>query len=147
MSRNSESEQQRLAVNENPTRSENQRGGGGREEAIRRANPPVIDWKTAMENVADDKELFEAVKESALEEIPRLYPSLVSAIDSGQQLDAQRLAHTIKGAARVIAATKTMLVSERIEHASAKGDLDGAKESLDELNQVIQELIETLNEV
>ncbi len=146
MSRNSESEQQRRAVNESPSLADDQRGNGGEQEAAQGDNPPIIDWKIAMENVAGDKELFEAVKESALEEIPRLYPSLVSALDSGQQVDAQRLAHTIKGAARVIAATKTMLVSERIEHASAKGDLDNAKNSLEELNQVIQELIETLNE-
>jgi HPt (histidine-containing phosphotransfer) domain-containing protein len=146
MSRNSESEQQRLAVNENSTLSDDQRGGGGERSAAQGGNPPIIDLKIAMENVAGDEELFEAVKDSALEEIPRLYFSLVSAIDSGQQADAQRHAHTIKGAARVIAATKTMLVSERIEHASAKGELDRARDSLEELKQVINELVETLSE-
>ena len=146
MSRNSESDQQRIAVNENATRSDNPRGVGAEQEAAQASSPPVIDWTTAMENVAGDKELFDAVKESALEEIPHLYPSLVSAIDSGKQVDAQRFAHTIKGAARVIAATKTMIAAERIELASAKGELDRAKESLEELNQVIQELIKTLSE-
>jgi CheY-like chemotaxis protein len=107
---------------------------------------PVIDWKMAMSNVADDKELFLAVKDSALEEIPGLLPDLTAAIDAGNQLDAQRLAHTIKGAARVIAATKTMLVAERIEHAANKGHLDQAKDSMDELRQVIDELVEVLNQ-
>ena len=146
MSRNSKSEQERLSVDENSAHTGHQRGDGGEQPEVAGGGPPVIDWEAAMEHVGDDKELFEAVKESALEEIPRLYSSLLSAIDSGQQVDAQRLAHTIKGAARVIAATKTMLVSERIEQASAKGDLDIARDSLEELNQVIEELVRTLSE-
>lgn len=111
----------------------------------KQSDEQVIDWETAMANVADDKELFIAVKDSALDEIPGLYPKLVAAIDAGQQADAHRLAHTIKGAARVIAANKTMKVAERIEHAAAAGDLAAAKNSLDELHCVIEELVATLN--
>ena len=107
---------------------------------------PIIDWQTAMANVADDKELFHAVKDSALEEIPGLLPRLVAALDQGKQEEAHRLAHTIKGASRVIAATKTMLVAERIERAAAAGDLQSAKGSIDELRTVIEELVATLNQ-
>ncbi len=105
----------------------------------------VIDWEAAMANVADDRELFVAVKDSALEEIPALLPKLVDVIETGDAAEAQRLAHTIKGAARVIAANKTMVVSERIEHAARRGDLDEARGSLQELREVIEELVETLN--
>ena len=107
---------------------------------------PIIDWQTAMANVAHDKELFHAVKESALEEIPGLLPRLVAALDNGERADAQRYAHTIKGAARVIAANKTMFVAERIEQAVADGDLATAKGSMDELRTVIEELVEALNQ-
>ena len=105
----------------------------------------TLDQKT-LRWVAEDKELFLAVKESALEEIPGLYPSLVASIDAGKQTDAQRYAHTIKGAARVIAATKTMNVAERIELDCAAGKLDAARASLEELKRVIQELVTTLNQ-
>jgi two-component system sensor histidine kinase/response regulator len=106
---------------------------------------PVIDWKLALENVANDKDLFSAVRDSALEEIPGLMPTLSGAIDQGSAGEAQRLAHTIKGAARVIAAAKTMEVAERIEFAARDGDLESARGTLGELSEVIEELIETLN--
>lgn len=106
---------------------------------------PVIDWATAMANVAQDKELFLAVKTSAMEEIPGLFPALVKAIEGGKPVEARRLAHTIKGAARVIAATKTMCVATRVEDAAAEGKLEQAKGELDELRQVIDELVATLS--
>ncbi|MGI9472893.1 MAG: response regulator [Rubripirellula sp.] len=107
--------------------------------------PAIIDWQTAMTNVADDKQLFNAVKDSALDEIPSLIPSLVRALEEGKQNDAQRFAHTIKGAARVIAANKTMLIAERAEHASRDGNLEAAMETIEPLRAAVKELIETLN--
>jgi HPt (histidine-containing phosphotransfer) domain-containing protein len=107
---------------------------------------PVIDWKAAMANVADDKELFNAVKESALDEIPGLMPRLSQAIDAGNKAEAQRLAHTIKGAARVIAASRTMAVAEKIEMAAGREEFDLARNTMPELRDVIAELIETLNQ-
>lgn len=107
---------------------------------------PVIDWKTAMANVADDKELFNAVKVSALDEIPGLMPRLSQAIDAGNKPEAQRLAHTIKGAARVIAASRTMAVAEKIEMAAGREEFDIARDTMPELRDVIAELIETLNQ-
>jgi signal transduction histidine kinase/DNA-binding response OmpR family regulator/HPt (histidine-containing phosphotransfer) domain-containing protein len=106
---------------------------------------PVIDWKEAMANVADDKDLFIAVKDSAMEEIPGLVPKLIEAIDQGNAPESQRFAHTIKGAARVIAATKTMSVALQIEQAARRGDLDAARDSLGDLQAAIDELVETLN--
>jgi HPt (histidine-containing phosphotransfer) domain-containing protein len=107
---------------------------------------PVIDWQTAMANVADDKELFNAVKESALDEIPGLMPPLMAAINANDQIESQRLAHTIKGAARVIAASRTMAVAEKIEAAAARQEFDLARDTMPELGDVIAELIETLNQ-
>jgi CheY-like chemotaxis protein len=120
-------------------------GAAGNGKAEAEAEVPVIDWKLALANVANDKELFIAVKDSAMDEIPGLMPELSSAIDQGAAAEAQRLAHTIKGAARVIAASRTMAVAERIEYAARQGDLGAARDSMGELAKVIDELIETLN--
>lgn len=106
---------------------------------------PVIDWTTAMANVGDDKELFNAVKDSALDEIPGLMPKLLEAIDDGNPAEAQRLAHTIKGAARVIAASRTMAVAEKIESAAGQQEFDIARDTIPELHDVVAELIATLN--
>ena len=130
-------------VNDNANRDSDPPGNNGQSSA---EDCPIIDWPAAMANVADDKDLFNAVKESALDEIPALLPSLRTSIDEGKEEESQRLAHTIKGAARVIAAAKTMAVAERIEKAAERGDLETARGTLDELHRVIDELIETLNQ-
>ena len=109
-------------------------------------NEPVIDYDTALENAAGDREIFLAVCESALQEIPSLYPGLIKAIDQGQLQEAQRLAHTIKGAARVIAAVKTMKIAEKIESDMGKQDAQSARSSLSDLADAIDELKQELND-
>ncbi len=118
--------------------------GGSSAQSADVASLPVIEWEEALANAADDRDLFAAVRDSALEEIPSLMPKLSAAIDEKDAATSQRLAHTIKGAARVIAAVKTMTVAERVEHAAKREDLDAAKQSMPELQVVIDELIETL---
>ncbi|MEM8671579.1 MAG: response regulator [Planctomycetota bacterium] len=105
---------------------------------------PVFLRDQAMLNVAGDEELFVAVRDSALDEIPGLMTPLQVAIKQGQAVESQRLAHTIKGAARVIAATKTMNVAAKIEHAARAGDLKAASTGMEPLRIVVDELIEEL---
>lgn len=107
---------------------------------------PVIDYEQALENAAGDREIFDAVCESAMQEIPVLFPDLVRAVEKGEMSSGQHLAHTIKGAARVIAAVKTMTLSERIEFAMAESDLGKAQETIPALSSAIDELKAELNE-
>ena len=109
-------------------------------------NEPVIEYDTALENAAGDREIFLAVCESALQEIPSLYPGLIKAIDQGQLQEAQRLAHTIKGAARVIAAVKTMKIAEKIESDMGKQDAQSARATLSDLADAIDELKQQLSD-
>lgn len=111
------------------------------------ANPDdvVIDLPAALENVSGDEDLLRAVQQSAIEEIPALMPQLRQAIDRGDAVESQRLAHTIKGAARVIAAVRTMRVAERMEHAARDGDLVIAASGLAPLKEVADELIAELS--
>lgn len=107
---------------------------------------PVIDYEQALENAAGEREIFDAVCESAIQEIPALYYDLVRAVEKAEMPVGQRLAHTIKGAARVIAAIKTMTLSERIELAMAESDLGKAQETIPALCSAIDELKSELNE-
>ncbi len=109
-------------------------------------NEPVIDYDTALENAGGDREIFVAVCASALQEVPRLSPGLIKAIDQGQLQEAQRLAHTIKGAARVIAGVKTMKIAEKIESDMGKQDAQSARSSLSDLADAINELKQELND-
>ena len=105
---------------------------------------PVIDWSQAMGNVADDPALFEAVKLSALDEIPMLLILLTESLEAGQQEEAERHAHTLKGTARVIAASRTVILIEEFERATQVGDAPAAKLSLVQLCAAVGELVETL---
>lgn len=100
----------------------------------------VIDYDQALENAAGDKGIFEAVCASAILEIPSLYPNLVKSIQKGETQEAQRLAHTIKGAARVIAAVKTKSLAEAVEAAIANGEIKTAETLLVPLLNAIEEL-------
>ena len=107
---------------------------------------PVVDWPAALANAAGDKELFKAVRDAALQEIPSLMPQLQVAIDSSDAKTAMRLAHTIKGAARVVAGARAMTVSEIVEQAAAKEDLPLAAETMPQLRAVVDDLIAALKD-
>ena len=107
---------------------------------------PVVDWDEALENSAGDRSLFDAVRDAAVQEIPALVPQLQASIDEGDAKTATRLAHTIKGAARVVAGVRTMSVAESIEQAAANNDLTFAEESMTSLRKVADELIATLRD-
>jgi len=105
---------------------------------------PVIDWTQAFSNVADDLALFEVVKLSALNEIPTLLRQLTDSHDNGLQVEAEWHAHTLKGAARVIAASRTVNLVERLEQATRDGDVSAAQMLLAKLCAAVEELVETL---
>lgn len=104
----------------------------------------IVDWPEAYANVSDDPELFEVVKSSALEEIPLLLEKLSEAMQVGSKVEVERHAHTLKGAARVIAATRTIEVVEKVEQAAQKGGLAIARVALLELCTAVSELVAVL---
>ena len=101
----------------------------------------VVDWDAAYANSADDADLFEVVKASALEELPLLLEKLSEALQVGSKVDVERHAHTLKGVARVVAAVKTTEVVEKLEEASRHGDLALARVALVDLCGTVDELV------
>lgn len=101
----------------------------------------VVDWPAAYANSADDAELFEVVKNSALEELPLLLEKLSEALQVGSKVDVERHAHTLKGVARVVAAVKTTQVVEKLEEAARRGDLALARVALVDLCGTVDELV------
>ena len=104
----------------------------------------IVDWPEAYANVADDPELFEVVKSSALEEIPLLLEKVSEAMRVGSKVEVERYAHTLKGAARVVAATRTIELVEKVEKAARKGGLGLARVALGELSTAVSELVAVL---
>lgn len=101
----------------------------------------VVDWDAAYENVADDADLFEVMKASALEELPLLLEKLSEAMQIGSKVDVKLHAHTLKGVARVVGAAKTIDVVETLEQAAQQGDLALARVVLVDLCAAVDEVV------
>ena len=101
---------------------------------------PIIDYRQGLENAVGDQAIFEAVCEAALQEIPSLCPLLEEALDNCESGTGERLAHTIKGAARAIAAERVMVIAEAIEKAIAGENLEDARRRYKLLTVAIEEL-------
>lgn len=108
--------------------------------------PAVVDWELGLRNLGGDVAFHRELLSSALQEINGLEPKLGSALQAEDQATAHRLAHTIKGAARAVAAVKTHQVAERVEMAAGRGDFEKAKQSIPELQQAIRELAAEITE-
>ena len=104
----------------------------------------VVDWDAAYANSAGEAELFEVVKNSALEELPVLLEKVRQAFQAGSKLDVERHAHTLKGVARVVAAVKTIDVVERFQAAIQGSQLPMGEVALGELSEAVTELVSVL---
>ena len=61
-------------------------------------------------------------------EINELQPRLKKSLAAKDREETHRLAHTIKGAARAVAATRTKDAAAAVEQAASRGDLKRAAE-------------------
>ena len=100
----------------------------------------IIDWDKGVKILGGDKDFHRELLDSALMEINSLKPKLVKALDAQDQETAQRLAHTIKGAARAVAAMRTTKAAARVERAAAEGNFEEANEGMPALQQAVSEL-------
>ncbi len=101
---------------------------------------PIINYLQGLENAVGDQAIFESVCEAALQEIPSLCPLLEEALENCESGTGERLAHTIKGAARAIAAERVMAIAEAIEKAMAGEDLEDARRRYKLLTPAIEDL-------
>ena len=104
----------------------------------------VVDWDAAYANSADDAELFEVVKDSALEELPLLLEKVSQALQAGSKVDVERHAHTLKGVARVVAAVRTTEAIENLRTAMQHRDVAVAEVALGDLSEAVNELVSVL---
>lgn len=99
---------------------------------------PVIDWQLGVSNLGGDADFHRKLLESAIVEVKELYPKLVAALESRVREESQRLAHTIKGAARAVSAVQTTEAAFEIEKAAGEGDFELAESRLPALADSIE---------
>lgn len=113
-------------------------GTGGRPASAGESGPEeTTAWnrERLQQHMAGDEDLIEAMVEAALTSIPPALHNLEEALSRADATDAQRQAHSIKGAAANLFAPALQTAAARMEQAAERGDVDAARTGLSELTR------------
>jgi PAS domain S-box-containing protein len=84
---------------------------------------PAFNREALMRRLMDDEDLANAVVSCFLDDVPRQIEKLKASIAAGDVAEAERLAHSIKGASANIAADAMCEAASEMEKAGRIGDL------------------------
>ena len=101
----------------------------------------AIDWEAVLDSVAGDAGILREVVEQATIEYPELVAQLDEAIRQADANTVQRVAHGLKGSARIFAATAVEQLSETIETMARDGSLEHVPSVVANLHAAVDQLI------
>ena len=106
--------------------------------------PPMIDWKTALEGVDNDRELFATVVQAFLESTPGRLIEMIEAIGAHQPTALQRTAHSFKGELLALAATRAAESALILEQSGQTNDWSKVPSTFDQFQEQLKQLREPL---
>ena len=106
----------------------------------------LIDWKSALEGVDDDRPLLAEVVQLFLSSVTTTLASLGEAIRARQPDVVQRLSHSLKGELLAIGAAPTAEFAWQLELCGKQHTLDEALPMLDQLQAHIESLCPSLTD-
>ena len=108
---------------------------------------PVFNYKEFMKRVMDDKELAKTVLDNFLEDIPNQIELLKENINKGDIKEAERIAHSIKGASANIGGEALREIAFRIEKLCKENKPEDAVSLLPSLETKFEELKSVIKEI
>jgi CheY-like chemotaxis protein len=117
---------------------------GRRAEASEAATPALFDRAAMLDRLLGDETLLGEVLEGFLGDIPRQIEALKACLTADNAPEAERLTHTIKGAAANVGAEQLRALAMNMEMVIKKEDLDGARAQLGELDRRFETLREEI---
>ncbi len=99
-----------------------------------------IEIKSAVTRFGGDKDFFREILGEFLENAPKQMEILAEGVHKGDAHMVEREAHSIKGAAKNVGATRIADLSFVLEQSGRKGDLAHAKDTLDKLKAELETL-------
>ena len=96
-------------------------GGGTETRATANASSPRLDWSSALEAVAGDRELLAKVIDGFLGQHPSLVAELRTALEAGDLPVVRRVAHTIAGSLRSFEGARVVALAEALEDRCREG--------------------------
>ncbi len=109
--------------------------------SAQQADDPVFDHLAALARVDGDESFLHELAELFLQEGPEQLASLATALAVEELAEVERLAHNLKGAACHFVASPTVGAAQRLETASARGDLVQARSAYRELTCELERLL------
>ena len=108
---------------------------------------PAWDMAAALARLEDDSQLVEELVHLFLEGCPMAMEEMRDALEAGDTVLLERLAHTMKGSSANIAATATSRAALALELEARGGDLRKARERVDILQAEIHRLLPELEAI
>ncbi len=109
-----------------------------------------LDWRSALETVAGDRELLTKVIEGFLGQHPSLIAELRTALEAGDLPVVRRVAHTIAGSLRSFEGARVVALAEALEDRCREGAAGAAASAWrglePELEAVVRELRRAVRE-
>ncbi|MDO8282237.1 MAG: response regulator [Thermodesulfovibrionia bacterium] len=99
-----------------------------------------VDIKSAMARFDDDKDFYKELLNEFLSYVPDKIKAIEDAVASGDTDTVQKNAHSIKGAAGNLSATRVQSLALAIEHKGRNNDISGLTQLVDNLRSEISEL-------
>lgn len=106
----------------------------------------ILDWERALENTDGSEELLIELAGVFIDECPEMMRQIRTAIDERDAPALQRAAHSLKGSARIFAATAAADAALEFETMGAEGDLSDAEKRWITLNDQVEKLMAALAE-
>ncbi|MGC8844962.1 MAG: Hpt domain-containing protein, partial [Candidatus Hydrogenedens sp.] len=107
----------------------------------------VFDYKSFMKRIMDDNELAKTILDSFLEDIPKQIELLKNYLSEKRIRDAERQAHSIKGASANIGGEQLREVAFRIEKLCKEGNITEVPELIQQMEDKFKELTEKIREI
>jgi HPt (histidine-containing phosphotransfer) domain-containing protein len=108
------------------------------------AENQALRWEEAVKEMGGDESLLLDAAQTLLDDAPRLMSKVRSAVERGDPQALQSTSHLLKGSVRPFGAPRAFEFAFRLETMGRRRDLNAAAETLKELEQEMENLLEGL---
>ena len=106
----------------------------------------ILNLTNAIEQMGDDKEIYEAVVETYLEDYVEVFANAKTAFDDKDGEALSRHAHSLKSSSRTVGGEDAGEVAFSLEKISKEGDFEESETLLKELSTQLELLKDALAE-
>ena len=105
---------------------------------------PVLDLESALARLDGDRELFADMAGYTIEDTPKLFEEIRTAVSTEDATAVRMKAHALKGLVAGCGGVRATIVAQSLEDAGHSGDLSRAESLVTSLEEELAELTKAL---